>query len=164
MAGQFDIQRVARGLLDMLAMKSTGSTPVQLAPFMQSTVDVLELYLQDNRLVSNPSVSSPTAGYNTGSTVPAGELWIVNNISVLTQTAAGGPFTFCPAYASPLGQAFTLGNYVTMPTGQNVRNGWQLERMQLILGPNWQTGCYFHTMTGLPTAVSVTTDYYRLLI
>lgn len=143
-------------------MKGTGATPVQISPFVQTTVEIAHLYLQDMRQVANPSVSSPTAGYNTGSVVPFGEIWLINNISVLTTTAAGGPLTFCPAYASPLGQAFTLGTYQTIPTGQSIRNGVQLDPYALILTAGWQTGCYFHTMTGLPSAVSVTTDYYRL--
>lgn len=49
MAGPLDIQRPARGLVDLLGLRATGDSPHQMADAVSGVLDLLDMYLIDRR-------------------------------------------------------------------------------------------------------------------
>lgn len=89
------INRLARGLIDMLGSTSQGDNPSFLAGEVRPTIELSPLYLAE-RVVNN-SVEVPlTAGVTVGLVgqlvVPSGEVWIPINLSYQFQPTTGSDF------------------------------------------------------------------------
>jgi len=85
MAGPQDIQRLPKGLIDLLGMKATGNTPAQLAQQVISTLNTDDLYLID-RCLSVQGASSAVNALGTfafaNCQVPAGSLYLLYSVGI----------------------------------------------------------------------------------
>lgn len=140
MAGEFSIQRPATGLPDLLGMKATGLSPVDLAPMLSATIDITDLYTARRMLYASVSGNPNLTTINSisrGPQVPFGEMWQVWNIGVET-AALGAGISFRLQMLMLLtnngGNFIHIGQPETYTTGQKVRMGYQFTR-PMILGP-----------------------------
>lgn len=110
MAGPQTISRLPTGLLDLLGMKGTGDTPHELAAYLQSNVDLTDLYLSDrvSFLLGSPTITG--VGFVGGSPVPDGQVWLVQGLSLQSNpVTAGASVTISLAhYIARLNTAFIL--------------------------------------------------------
>jgi hypothetical protein len=97
-AGRYTIQRAPKGVLDLFSMKGTGDLPTDLHPEITPIVDLSAYYLADLITAKQTTTSVVNLGGIWGPTavvgvapVPAGEIWLVYNFTVRTNTqlAAG---------------------------------------------------------------------------
>lgn len=165
MAGPFSIARVPAGLLELLSMKGPGKLPENLAPELRSIVNVTELYAADLRRSATAQFSAAAAGYNANvnSTIPAGEIWVVVNITVAFNGGAGTAAQFAPAYSSPNGIVQILAPYVTAAASEIPLAGAHFGFGQLVLPPGYSFGTHNRIATAVPLMFA-RCDYYRLLL
>jgi hypothetical protein len=77
------IQRIPRGLLSLLDMKSAaGQTPAELAGFIQGTVDLEAYYLSDQLTSLEATVAAAAVGSTATITVTDGEVWRIIGLSM----------------------------------------------------------------------------------
>jgi hypothetical protein len=153
-AGPLDIQRFPRGLLDILGLKATGDAPHLLSQEVSSSLEITPLYLQERR-VQLPAALLPAAagGYqsNAGNTVPSGEMWIVNNLTVVSSPGVGVSANVALGYAwSTTGtlDSFVLTPYTAFPASNTTAVGRDFEPLDLILWPGWSVGYWTNTIAG----------------
>lgn len=141
MAGRQTIQRVPRGLLDMLLMKGTGDTPTELAAQVLGTIDLSQLYQNDKMEQVTGTTSTINLngfwGVGSGMTVPAGELWLLHNLSAyfVTNLAAGEEYQIgCAIFRAQWTYVQLSPNYSPLCSGINDRPavGWQFERPEIL--------------------------------
>lgn len=78
------IQRIPRGLLSLLDMKSAaGRTPADLQTFIQGTIDLEAYYLSDALSTAFTLVNVAAAGVNAQLLVPQGEVWRLFGLSAV---------------------------------------------------------------------------------
>lgn len=167
MAGPLTIQRVPRGLLDMLVMKGSGASPTDLAPYIQGSIDLSQLFLQDTVLNDNSNtnvVNAIGAFIATGSVVPDGQLRLVTNVTAVANAnnAAGESVTFQLCYLRPqsttphvFGEPITVGNSV------RGLKGYQFSS-PLIARPGTSFGLYATSVTAGAQTYLVKTEFYQL--
>jgi len=169
-AGLKTIQRFPRGLLHALAMKGSGDAPNQLSEAVLGTFALDEYYLADNSRVvfgQTANITVPTWWPNTSSAciVPAGEMWIVRNLSVWSGAFATGGY-IVPGYQRKIA---TTANYclitagaVNVPAavGQYVACGVQFQTNALVLYPGDTVGVTSSVAIGIN--VSFALDIYRI--
>jgi len=165
-AWRFDIQRVPRGLLDILGLKATGDTPHQLAQEISGGLDITPLYLQDQLRSITGFIAGVAGGYNLVSTVPNGEMWWMTNVGgLLTAGAAGtGKLVWCYRRKLASGDWKSIGLGVhsyavndAIVTGGQVNSGPQ----PLILMPGDDFGAYVGNFVGT-ASLFTNADYIRL--
>lgn len=97
MAGPQDIQRVPRGLIDLLGMRATGQTPAQLGGDVRGSLELLEFYLNERFVVFQGNTGNIIANglqSPAGSTVPNGQLWLLFQLSLSSNISAAGTGAF----------------------------------------------------------------------
>lgn len=144
-------------------MKGTGQTPISLAPQLSSVVETGRLYMQDVRNQQLLTLAAIGNGYVNAVTVPAGELWIVERMSIGISCGVGVSASIAGAYQG-LNATWqvAVGAYIAVPASTNIVIPCG-DAAGLILPPGFQAGIYAHTVTGVPTG-AVRLDYYRLSI
>lgn len=102
MAGPFDIQRVARGLPDLLGMKATGASNAQLAPELRPVLDLWNPYTIDRLTIAGDTTAVVNGtgqwpGASGTLVVPAGQVWDVRNLTLqrTAALAAGTVYNLC---------------------------------------------------------------------
>lgn len=169
MAGPFTIQRVPRGVLELLGLRGSGDLPHEMAQEIRATLDIGPFYGFDLLRTPSSLVAAVANGWNTTAalTVPAGEIWVVTNATVQWGSGAGaagslwfgykrlqdntGPSrSFAPAMSQVLAASTTYQVGVCMPFGQ------------LLLASGDTIGT---SALGIAAAVTAfhAIDYYRLL-
>jgi hypothetical protein len=119
MAGPLDIQRLPKGLVDLFGMKGTGDSPHLLSEFVFTSAEITDLYTAD-RLISTggTTAAAVNAAGNAafvGTSVPPGEMWLVQNITAFSPALAAGGSVRCCLGVSRQGGATidTYGELVT---------------------------------------------------
>lgn len=149
MATPLTIQRFPRGLLDLLGSKSNGDNPTVLSPTVVPILDLSAMYQFDKMEARNAStnvVNLTGAWAVTGSifTVPAGEIWLLHNLSVNSNAnlGAGESYTLVPAIYRTQWSQWQLGpNACSGSVGNRPSIGWQFERPE-IMRPGDTVGVY----------------------
>lgn len=169
MAGSLTIQRVPRGLLDLLVMKGSGRAPVEMSELVTGTVDLSAFYLQDTVLNDTSGTNNVNAvGYFSapGSAVPDGELRLITNVTAIGQNvnAAGETMAIQLAYQRPAATTPHLlpGSHTGAPT-QRTLLGYQFAQ-PLIARSGTTFGVYCWAATAANTPFFVKTEFYRLLL
>jgi hypothetical protein len=91
------IGNLPRGLLAALGSQNFGESPRQLSDVVSPVVDSLNLYLLNQLVQVNGLNLAPTNGYNELITIPLGEVWRVQCVSLSVVTGAGESGSFAPA-------------------------------------------------------------------
>jgi hypothetical protein len=171
-AGRYTIQRVPRGLLDLLGLKGFGDNPTELEDKVRGVVDLTQLYLGDQFVslaTGTPNISAN--GFNVAAdqvlTVPAGTYWLVSGF-VCQRSVALAAATSCSVQ---LGVS-RLGAVSAMPlapdervvlTGETFSLGVCFNPGQLVLRPGDRLGCYTQKgLYGTPFPISMQADVYAL--
>lgn len=150
MAGPLTIQRYPRGLLDLLGSKSSGENPTDLVPAVQGTIDLSYMYQFEKVELVNATtnVVNLTGAWGvtgTAFTVPAGELWLLHNLTVTAnaQLAAGESYRIRAAIFRAQWTNWQLGSDTGVGSGVGTRPsiGWQFERPE-ILRPSDSVGLF----------------------
>lgn len=156
-------------------MKGTGDLPVDLAPQLQASIDASYLYLLDRARYAFGSVAASANGvqfYPAALTVPPGELWVINTITVEISGGASSPGDRSTAMVyvpKPNVNGVTV-QFTELRLGQNNTGGVTsqsagkvLRPFDLILSPGDGWACKFSDCI-LTTAatVSLALGYYRL--
>jgi hypothetical protein len=173
-ADRLTIQRQPRALLDWLGMKGSGDTPHTLADYLQSTMEVGGLFLQDRALsIIDNTGNISTNGWSTpasaNSVCPAGEMWIINSLTVYRTSAlpaATGWTAWAGVYRIYNGSSFVVcPTPVVIPaagmgaTGQTFRVG------DLILNPGDRPAVFTASGTyTTPSPMTFAMEYYRLTV
>lgn len=166
MAGPLDIQRPARGLLDALGMKGSGETPIALNRELQLNFDASQLYLYDARRQIEGAGPAPVAGsFQSATSVPAGEFWIMANITWAWVSDAVGATRLRPGYVRPGGGYHLLETEQVISAGAALTYTWarDFDYGSLILQPGWAIG-FFTTSYTATVSTSWRVDYYRVTI
>lgn len=172
MAGRFTIQRVPRGLLDLLGLKGFGDNPSELEDKVRAHVDITQLYLGDQFQSAATATANISAnGFNTAATslltVPAGTYWLVSGFVAQRSVALPAATNF----AVQLG-VLRQGSASPMPllpdervvlTGETFALGVTLNPGQLVMRPGDQLGIYTQKGAyGTAIPVSLQADFYAL--
>lgn len=170
MAGPFTIQRVPKGLLDLLNMKGSGLLPQDLGPNILGTLELLELYAQE-KFVSARTATA-TANLNgfwaiSGTTgVPDGEIWLLTALTASSSNmAAGETYRLCLGISrAGFATLELLGEYQTASgVTQRIGIGHEFQPFT-VLQPRDSIGVYVSDITAGAHAFSIDYSYYRLLI
>lgn len=176
MAGLLTIQRIPRGLLHALGMKGTGDLPKEISPTLFAAFDSTPLYYQDNaRSILDVSTAVAAAGVISGGTlsqVPAGEQWLLTNLTIYVSVLAAGNtnwdmtggYVRRTAY-SPILQTFSA-SMQRFILGQTVWLGWNFHPGDVVLRPGdfLAAGIAAGATATFAANVGVNffADYYRL--
>jgi hypothetical protein len=171
MAGPFTIQRVPKGLLDLLNMKGSGLLPQDLSGVVSPSLEMFDLYAQDKFVSTRTSTN--VANLNgfwgisgTAPWVPDGELWLLSHLTVTSTNMAAGE-TYRLAVAISRASFSTLeivGEYVSASgVTQRIGIGHDFERPK-ILQPRDSIGVYVTDIAAGAHAFSIDYSYYRLTI
>lgn len=172
MADPLTIQRYPRGLLDLLGSKSNGQNPVQLAQVVAPVIDVSALYqfdLVEQRAATTNAANLPGAWGVTGSnlTVPAGELWLVHNLSLAANTnlVAGESYQVRGAIYRAQWSQWQLSDQSVScaDAGSRPALGWQFHRPE-IMRPGDSVGIYVVQVTAASEQFTVNCYLTRLSI
>lgn len=170
MAGLGTVQRIPRGFLEMLSMKGTGQLPSELNPNLQAVVDARDLYLADvfDSFTCNTNVAAVTGRFDSATvgriTVPSGELWLLQQMSVTsTDMAAGESYTLRLCLSRANFSTLELSPEQASASGVNSRIGlgWRLET-PAILRPADTWGIFITQVTAGAHAFTCNLSYSRL--
>lgn len=167
MAGPLTIQRVPRGLLDLLSLKGAGQLPTDLGDRISGTIELGDLYLQD-RVQTGAFTTGVLAAIGDAaallSSVPAGELWVAYHLAIGATIGVGASYTLRPAIFRRTGSV--IGTYApnngSWTAGQRCAIGWDLRPALLWPGDNF--GCCVEAVTAGNTNFNVYLYYARLTI
>jgi hypothetical protein len=164
-AGPFTIQRVPRGVLELLGLRGSGDLPHEMAQEIRATLDIGPFYGFD--LLKTPSqlTASVANGWNIAHTVPPGELWVPTNISAEFSSGVGAAAFLCLGYKrlqDNTGPNRSFGQSVTLGASAIAQMGVSFNFGQLILASGDTVGA---RASGVAATVSsfVVIDYYKLL-
>ena len=171
MAGPFTVQRIPRGLLDLLSMKGGGFFPTELMPQVMPSIELLDWYGFELR--SSPPISGTAVVNANGpwaaaaATVPPSELWAVYNITVVNSPnfAAGEAYRIHPMLINPgvnqplVGPQFQSASGIT----ERICIGWDFPKPRLCQ-PGTQFGAYATLVTAGATSFGVMVDRLVLKI
>lgn len=161
------IQRSPLGLLELLSLKGSGDTPRALAEYLQGTLDLNQLYLAPLRRTLNTTTVTITGNGNWAATtaVPAGELWLVTNISYQTAAllGAGEAYRLVPAifWGGSLNNAEALGQAISWVATDRPAAGYPLPA-PVLCSPGVQFGMQVISVSTGATAFPMNVHYYRL--
>ncbi len=113
-----EINRVPRALLSLLDMKARGQNPRSLANELDASIDVLPLYLQDQRRDISVDVTVNAIGVYSGAAlfVPQNQLWWVHGLSCI------GPIAGLAAGTTVAGRMMIEGP--TTPANRKIVGFW----------------------------------------
>jgi hypothetical protein len=161
-AGPLDIQRVPKGLIDLLGMKATGDTPHILDTATRASLDVLNYYLIDRKvnLQGQTGVAVNALGFLITSSNPQGpqpgEIWLVHSAAMAFPALAAATTLkgfMAIKRTGILGAACYqfLGPEVNLPalTGGGSGETYQLPWIML---PGEVFGFYCTAITGVPAS------------
>lgn len=162
MAGE--INRVPAGLLALLDMKARGQNPRELAPQLLGTVELLDLYLSQNRRTDSGAVSSAISPTNvTTFTVPQDQLWYAYGIGISSSVAVSAHGVVATVLRNTLGGSVVvhrLGAPHAFLAGDAVSAGWP---GPFLFQPGDKIGIsHFRTSAVLSCSLSI--DYTPLAI
>jgi hypothetical protein len=154
------IQRVPRGLLDLLGSKGTGDTPHLLNAALVPVIDLWWLYALENQQQLNGNTANLATGSQgfqaaatTTFTVPDGEIWLLLNHSISFGPLAAGDIIMGKPAIRRQGNNVILvapvgcGSVVAAGANNDTPTvGWQLERPE-IMKPGDQLGVMVETCT-----------------
>lgn len=170
MAGPLTIQRLPRGLLDLLLMKGSGETPQQLAADVQASVDIGALYLVDKQeiVLNNTNVLAGTGFYGVGAplTVPDRELWLVVNISAISNAMIAGDTVVgrCAITRAPTSAGWIEIGPANSATGAGQFSaGWDFAPYRLLRSGD-SIGFFLNQRVAYASTISITATFYRLQI
>lgn len=167
MAGPFDIQRPAIGLLDLFGLKATGDSPHMLGQEIRATVEVGNLYLLDRMLfdVRATAVAPVAVGFlgltiNTGP--PPGALWLLYSASLqVSQTAAATGISMMPVIRRGLGALYEgLTAPMLLGASQGGIMGGLFYNAPIIMRPNDSLGVFTSSVLGVPVVTAVMSYSY----
>jgi len=166
MAGPQDIQRVPRGLIDLLGMRATGQTPAQLGNDIRGSLELLEFYLNERFRVlqgNSSNIVSPAISVVAGSTVPQGQLWLLYQISLSSGLSAAGQGAILTGGVlrnpSGINPYFALTDPFTWGAVQAVGVGANFSR-PIIMQPGDQLAIRCSAIITAAPALPVTVDAY----
>lgn len=157
------INRAPLGLLELLGLKGTGDTPRSLSDVLSGVLNMDQYYLAPLRgsSTANTSTINSTGAWAMTTPVPAGELWLVDNISYTAgPLAAGESYTVLPGIL--WGTSYSVfGDPVAFPALSRVWGGVSLP--QPVLCPPATTFYILATqVTAGASAFTVYVNFYRL--
>lgn len=167
MAGPLDIQRVPRGLVELLGMRASGDSPPQLAQQIIGSLELTDMFLADRmRLTSFSSGVALALGTSITSTGPGpGFMWLVYQISYVFPTAVAA----AASIRTHLGIArqSIVTNIVNLPdmgsglvpAGDTASCGVNFER-PLVMVPGDNLGWRTTVVTGAPAVTPQGFIYY----
>lgn len=93
--GQFFVQRVAAGLLEVFGLKGHGQNPLALVPTVQPTVDLLQMYARSQRISQFIQNAAAAEGTAVSLVVPDNQTWVLLHcfgriVQTATMTALRG--------------------------------------------------------------------------
>lgn len=159
MSGPQDIQRPARGLVDLLGLKSTGDSPRMIGAEISGKLELLDLYLADRRTTTqNIAASTITAvgfkpiGQLAASIPQPGYLFFVYSIMVTLRTQAAssweGAIVVMPQrFVGLQGYTYIASNPWPTAALENLVLGRYFER-PLIMQPGDTIGVMTSAVTG----------------
>lgn len=166
------IQRVPLGLLELLGGKGSGATPNQLLDGVVAVLDLEHFYLAPlTRVVtgSTATVNATGTWMNTSSAmiVPAGELWLVRNASVVAATPLGVGES-CAVQMLYVSAGYSNANILGTPSQfpQNTRPavGWNFGNDGLMLLPQSNFGVFVTEATALTETFNFVVEAFVLSI
>lgn len=169
MADRFTIQRVPRGVLELLGLRGSGDLPHDMAQEVRATLDIAPFYGMDLlRTVSNLN-AAPGTGWNTSATVltvPAGEIWVMQNLTTSISTGVGGACVGSFGYRrlqDNAGPIRMIGlPQINLAASQLYQQGLTFNWGQVVLTAGDSVGVTVGSIT-LPCTIFTGIDYYRLL-
>lgn len=173
MAGPLDIQRLPYGLVDLLGMKGSGSTPYALAEAIAVTLaDGADYYLAPRReiVTALSAIAFSLTGWVSATSLgPApGEAWMVYNVtaSLNQATAAATAVKFCGTYSKQGGLSQDVQITNTINVGATDWDGASREfERPMIMLPGDVFGFRVFTITGAPGSRGrITADIARLTL
>lgn len=170
MAGPLTIQRLPRGLLDLLLMKGSGEAPTELAAEIRASVDIGALYLIDKQetIIGSTNVLGAVGFYGVGTplTVPDREMWLLTHVSVLSNAMIAGDTIAgraCVARAPFTAGFFELGPFSTLTGAGQFGAQWDFNPYRLLRSQD-TIGFYLNQRVAYVQAVQLQATFYRLSI
>jgi hypothetical protein len=173
MAGPQDIQRLPKGLVDLLGMRATGDTAHYFSNEVAGSLDLLDMYLLDRHTAwsSNPAAAAGAVTIYPLSILPdrppPGELWLVYEASLVMGVIAAAStldVAFVVSRTSQTGAVAT--SYLTpmlklvASTGGMVTGTYT---KPVILQPGDVLGVQVFTVTGVPGIIPKVNMLYARL-
>ena len=156
MAGPLDIQRLPKGLIDLLGMRATGDTPHQLAQSTIAQLEVTDYYLSDRvvGLSVQPAAALAATGFSlgVGSAVPAGEQWMVYSAAIIVPTIAAATALKTSLVIRRAFAAYqVLVATPQIPASEGFIGGVTFER-PMVMRSGDDLGCFTVNLTGVPAS------------
>ena len=170
MAGPQDIQRYPKGLIDLLGMRATGETPHTLGQDIRGSLELLDLYVIDRcvEISGSTGIAVPGVGVQTfaSGTVPAGELWLLYQVSFTMPTVAAAA-TIRSAFGVQRSQStcITLQDCTTplLAAADAIDLGHTFER-PLVMRPGDGLACKTIVFTGAPAVTPTHRSFVAKLL
>jgi len=153
----FQLQALARGLINLLELQSDGKGPSALSEVLVPTVDTTDLYLAARAEGLALTVSTPISGTNIVGFVPANEVWVVEQMNAFGLSGdAGVSFRIAPMANAPK-DITSYPILFAQPQQVTALNAaWAVGRSQRIYLPaGTRLAVYCTDVVGAPTALSV---------
>lgn len=168
MSQEFQIQRIPRGLLDLLGLRGYGDTPHLLGQNLVGTVDLSPLYLLDRQetIITNTNNLAGVGFYQTAAIgeVPEGEMWILSNVTALSNALAAGNIIrgriAIQRQAAGNWDASAVESRETT-TGAQWLLGWDVVKY---LRAKDRLGVYIAEVTGYAASITVCATIYRVRV
>lgn len=164
-----EVNRVPRGLLSLLDMQARGQVPRMLSSELSGSLELLELYLLQNRSsVQGTVVINAVGNFNfTGPVVPQDEIWYVWQVTMQPTAAlvgAGGLIRFAAGwFVQPNTRPHQLGDEIgyqaqagDLPTAI-ARGGWWA-------GPGDFPCCFVSEFTAFAPNPTMNVDVLRTVL
>lgn len=160
------IGRSPSGLLELLGLKGSGANPRSLSEVLQGTLALDQLYLAPlrTRTIAVTSVINANGNW-VAMTVPAAELWLLENVTYYTGTAlgAGESYRLVPGifWAGSAAAQQNLGVEKLWQATDRPAQGYDLPT-PIILQPGVQIGLSCIAVSSGAAQYTVAAHYYRL--
>lgn len=165
------VNRVPRGLQSLLDSKSLGVNPTELLQTISPVVDLAPFWYADKPLLgASGTAVGGAVGTLATTTVPAGELWGVVNVSGQAVAAAAADVLrfyirirggFASGIAATLAATTSFGPVAGANESENL--GWTTA-VPLLLGPGTSFDVFNERAVNAGTAWTVRVAYYSLSI
>lgn len=116
MAGPQDIQRVPRGLLELLGMQSAGATPRELAPAVSPSIELMQFYALQQQISLGTTDATMAESDAIEFTVPANRLWLLMNAGAISSFIGAVSIACYIAITPPGGFRTPLATYREVTT------------------------------------------------
>jgi len=133
-----EINRVPVGLLSLLDMKARGQSPRMLSGEVSSSLEILQLYLQNDRRLIRQSVTAALGVRQAVVfTVPQQQFWLVHGLHTSSGTLAAGSSTRLVGCLTRVDQTSAVANTLPLGTSEAFLTG-----QQIVWGKTWDTPYY----------------------